>query len=75
MTFPLECSFGELPLQDTRGCQSNGYTCTDGDGPSCCEGRPEELRNCVPCDETMQIKPNGAVYTTAGNCDFQVLGI
>ena len=68
--YNLVCSVGELALRDTFGCQLNGYTCTNGDGHRCCEGRQHETRNCVPCDETMHKKPKGTKYTTAGNCDF-----
>ena len=68
--YSLVCSAGELALRDTFGCQLNGYTCTTGDGPRCCEGRQHETRNCVPCDETMHKKPKGTKYTTSGNCDF-----
>ena len=62
---------GELALPKTRMCQLNGYTCTFGDDPNCCDGREEETRKCIPCDETIYKKPQGSKYTKAGNCEFK----
>ena len=67
----LECSIGELALNDTLKCQSNGYTCTDGDGKKCCNGTNVEVRSCIPCDQTRRKKPKMARYTTPGTCDFE----
>ena len=63
---------GELHFENTFKCQLNGYTCTEGDGIECCEGREVETRRCVPCDETIHKKPLQTIYTTAGRCDFEV---
>ena len=71
--FNLACSIGELALQDTLQCQLNGYTCTNGDGARCCDGREDETRRCVPCDETRHKKPNGMKYVTPGNCEFDFI--
>ena len=62
------CRKGELPLNETRYCQLNGYTCTIYDGPACCQGRSEETRPCVPCDETKLRKTDVLQYTTEGTC-------
>jgi len=67
------CPVGELALEDTLKCQLNGYTCTPGDGGKCCDGRQEETRKCVPCDETHQKKPKGTTYTRSGTCKFESL--
>lgn len=67
-TCEVGCGKGELPLNETRQCQLNGYTCTDYDGPSCCNGRNSETRSCVPCDETGYKAPVGYVYTKVGSC-------
>ena len=64
-----ECNKGELPLYDTKECQSNGYTCVHSDGSACCSGRQQETRPCVPCDETRLKKTDGLQYTTPGACD------
>ena len=67
----IGCSKGQLPLTETMKCQLNGYTCTMGDGPDCCVSRNAETRDCIPCDETWQIKPPNTDYTTPGKCDFE----
>ena len=68
----VACLPGELPLKDTMKCQKDGYTCIlAGDGYQCCAGREPETRECVPCDQTMQKKPRGTKYVTAGTCDYE----
>ena len=67
----LECKEGEIPLSQTRKCQSDGYTCHLNDGSSCCAARLPEIRSCIPCDETMLKKPLGSVYSKAGTCDHK----
>ncbi len=64
---------GELALPNTRMCQLNGYTCTFGDGPNCCNGREKESRKCIPCDETIYKKPQGSEYTKSGSCEFKTV--
>ena len=63
------CKAGEIPLSETRKCQSNGYTCHLNDGAGCCNGRQEEKRQCVPCDETY-LKKSSGYYNRAGSCDY-----
>ena len=67
----LECKEGEIPLSETRKCQSDGYTCHLNDGSSCCNARSPETRPCIPCDETMLKKPLGSIYSKAGTCDHK----
>jgi len=64
-----ECAVGELPLESTRKCSIQGYTCTATDGPECCNGRVEEKRKCIPCDETRLRRDIDQVYKTADSCE------
>ena len=63
------CKEGEIPLSETRKCKSGGYTCHLNDGAGCCNGRQEEKRQCVPCDETY-LKKSSGYYNRAGSCDY-----
>ena len=65
------CEKGEIPLKETQKCQLDGYTCTLGDGENCCIGREEEIRMCIPCDETMYKKLIGTRYNKAGTCEYE----
>ena len=64
------CNIGEIPLNETRKCQKNGYTCHLLDGPKCCKNRLVESRPCIPCDETKLRKPSGSSYSQAGTCEY-----
>ena len=65
------CDKGHIPLNETRRCQKNGYTCSLMDGENCCSTRKIETRDCIPCDETRHKKPSGTTYTTPGSCDYE----
>lgn len=65
-----ECAIGELPLKQTKKCSLKGYTCTATDGPECCNGRVEETRKCIPCDETRLRRDILEVYKTADSCEI-----
>jgi len=64
-----ECPVGHLAYEETKMCSINGYTCTMTDGPKCCNGRIEETRKCIPCDETRLRRDVHQVYKTAGSCE------
>ena len=72
-----DCSFGEIPVEYTRGCNARGHTCMPYyDGSACCSGRPTESRKCVPCDETALARPDTSYeYTTLNWCYYKkILG-
>ena len=62
-------------MDKTRQCTGNGYTCLPNDGPKCCEGRNDDYRPCIPCDETNLKKPPGSVYILAGTCEYGIIYI
>merc|ERR1711936_1421111 len=64
-----DCGIGELPQHDVR-CTGHGYSCTEGDGPACCNGRYDPIVECTSCDTTHQAKPDNAEYTMEGSCEY-----
>lgn len=63
------CPVGFLALEETKKCSIDDYTCIALDGPECCNGRLEDTRKCIPCDETMLRRGIHETYSTAGSCD------
>ena len=59
-------------MDETAKCTLNGKTCLEypEDGPYCCDGRDDDDRPCIPCDETNLKKPPGSAYTLAGTCEY-----